>query len=819
MLTRLLTGSLVLGLLAAACSSSDDARATTTPPPTTTDSTVTLYPTTKVIDAASITDAAADLSTLHFAALSDAVAKVALNDVVLAGIGPKTPNGVMRRVTAIDASNGVTFTTTRAGLADAIQTGHIVVGNTPLQKASAGVKSEPGAHIQSLHVLDDPAPTTSVSGDVGKVDDTLKPQFTIGVDEFEIVKGIKANASMGFGLGVALDLTINLHEVQGTFVLKGVEQANVELTGKLASSFDKSVKVGEVDFPPIPIEIDGVPIVITTELDVNVGVKGYTKANMHWSASEKATMAVGVSIGTDGVSMPFEGGAEATSDPLVVTGEADLKAYAGLTLKVSFNAGILDAALSVGAQGYVGAKADYPGPPCLTLSEGIDGNVGVDVSLLGGLVPLAKTSTSGRLYDNPFYTGDCSTNPLAVTPWAAVIGSTDYDINPHVAVLPDQSVVLLSDATANSGYVTRLATDGSVAWENHIGGIVTVANASPDVSGDGSSWIFGESATTPIFVHLDPQGAVTSSSLLVGSGAPVPDGTLWTSAKDGGVLMGGQTLDAANNYVMWAGKLDPSGKLAWLKSYGPLGQPRAIAEANDGGILLAGQADLGGAKLQVTRLSPSGEPIFARTYGEGRLYGITPVAGGGMAAAGATATGNGAVVLRLADDGSVTWSFDYEDTATTPTEYQARAIVERSDGLLVAGHYGFSDAQDFWAMQLTATGDLGWSRSFGGTKAEEVEEARHTSDNGAVLVGTTQSFGGTNQTLVMRLPPSGAIDFAAGSAITSHNASGAKNTVPGFADAITQTAVPSSMNATTQPTTTEDWPLTPTTAKRTDLAP
>jgi len=757
-----------------------------------------LYPTTKILDAMSLglmSDIAPDMSKMTFRGSTPALASVVVGDIVLGGIGPKTPSGVLRKVTEVSkVGDSIQFVTTSAGLADAIERGRIRLPGTRLRRD--------GATINSLHPL-------------GTGADAFDQDFTLGINDIQLGPGVTAGASIGFGVGVDVDLTIDSHKVAGKVVLSGNQSATVDVHASLASKFGpERVPIAVVNFPPIPITVAGVPIVMTTALSVSLGVEGKGSASFDWSATEKAYVNVGAELGTDGFTPTVDGDATASMDPIKITGDLSARAHAELKLAVAVNALMADAALHVGAQGYVKLDADVSESECFTATRGVDAIYGVNASLLG--VSIAKAEDRKNLFDKVWDSGACSTDPLAVEPWATVIGASDSDKNPRVAVLSDQSVVIGANKAGTTGYTTRLTPFGAPVWENAIDGTVHVASVGAAPENDGSAWLFGTAQTAPIMMHLGADGSRTTAMLATSSGKPAPGGALYVASKSGGVLMGGEALDESDTFVQWAARIDADGKVAWSKSYGKLGLVRGIAEANDGGILLVGDTTVGPtAAMQLTRISPSGDVVFAKTYGAGRLHGVTAVSSGGIAATGATAQGNGAVVLRIADDGELVWGFSYEDSSPENAEYQGRAIIERSDGLLVAGRRGFGATSDFWALHVSADGGLGWSRAYGGSAYDEVKSVARTSDNGAVLVGETSSFGGTTQTMAIRIPPSGSFVFSSGSGGATKNVEGNKQPLPGAQT--TQTAAPRAMNLSTTSASENDWPMKAVSAKLTKL--
>jgi hypothetical protein len=789
----------VAAMSVVACDSSDDGSQAAG---------VVLYPTTKVLDEgtlARIIEASPDLGRLVFSGSTGLLDGVAVGDVLLGGVSAKTPNGLLRRVTA-KANEGGAFvlTTTRAALTDAIERGTITMPRTTLTRASATGEAAPGARIQALHPLD-----TGAS--------TLGQEFTVGIDAISLVPGLTAGASLGFGIGADLSMTIDTKRIEGKLVLSASESATIDVRALVSAEVDKRYKIATFLFPPIPITIGGIPIVISTKLTVDVGVRGKVSGSVGWSAKEDAKMDVGLVLSSkDGLDTIFEGTATGRLDPIMATASASLDAFAGLTLEASVNAPIADASFRVGADGYVRVGTSTEASPCSYLgSAGVEGRVGIDASLLG--FTIADEEKTKDLYSLKIGEGVCSTDPTGSTGWAAVIAASDLERDPSIDLLPDGSVFVASNSSGVVGYAARLASKASPVWEKKLDGSVVLSRllARPD----GGSWIVGKNGSVPAFALADNGGErVAMKELVVAAGGPSLGGVIAEKTKDGGFLVGGSALEGST-FVHWAAKVDAAGEIAWARTYdGLAGEPFAIAEGNDGGALLVGVESSGStAQTLVLRTNPDGSVRFARTYGDGRLYGVTAFSAGGFAAVGQTATGHGAIVLRLTDEGAPTFGFSYGDEAPSGPEFRGNAVAERPDGILVVGMRGFASASDGWALAVGPAGELGFSRSYGGSLADNFRGVRVAKDGTAFVVGETQSFGATSKLLTARVSPSGALAFTAASGAVLSNVSGVKATLPGSEASKSATAKPLAL--TIRAATPPDWDFKSIAAPKRPLAP
>lgn len=794
--------ALFMAALVPACGADGDASGPTGPAEV-----MELYPTTKVLDADAlgrIAEVSPDLATVTFATTSPAVDGVVVGDIALGGIADKTPNGMLRRVTAVTRNGAaVTWTTEPAPLQAAIKNGRIRMPAVHLSPTAPRAELQPGVTMQS--VAGGLAPR-NVPQD-GVANGGAKEDFTLGVAPFEVAKGVTLGGSIGFGLDADLDLIINPTEVSGALTLKGSETATLDVLAKYAKSWNERKDLAAYYFPPIPITILGVPMVITLKLAVSVGAEGKTNVKLAWSGRESARLTLGGKVGTGGLQPIYDGTADASADPPAVTGASDVKAKLGVRLEAAINAGLADVAMWVGADGYVGLGANTEASPCWSLHAGLDARVGAKATLLA-VIPITEGEVTPNLVDKVVTSGSCGPDDAPVAPWGAVLAPSKLDTFPSVAILPDQTIVVGTLAAGNRSYAARLTREGQSIWERHYGDLVGVHEvlAGPN----GTIVVGGTIDTGASFARLDPDGVPDLARQITFADFSTVGDPRFAVTSDGGIFVAG-TSGVTKTF---AAKFDGNGALLWSNVYDGIRTPSGIAATSDGGAVLffeAVRAGLGYAAA--TRIAPDGSVVFARTYGRGSATSGTVLSNGDIALTGRGDGTGEALVVRLDANGAPIWGFSYGSVA--PLELVGRGVAERSDGLIVAGRRGFAGTADGWAMLVGPDGTLGWSRAYGGTDADEFRTVRTGGDGGSVFVGTTQSFGDTH-VLLTRVPPLGAITFTA-PGVTQINVDGIKGSwMPTPLDlAPTVTAAPVTI---VEPPLAR-WTGEPTVAPRTPLTP
>ncbi|MCZ7402647.1 MAG: hypothetical protein O8C61_10540, partial [Candidatus Methanoperedens sp.] len=81
----------------------------------------------------------------------------------------------------------------------------------------------------------------------------------------------------------------------------------------------------------------------------------------------------------------------------------------------------------------------------------------------------------------------------------------------------------------------------------------------------------------------------------------------------------------------------------------------------------------------------------------------------------------------------------------------------RDGGFIIAGDTNSFGAggYDIWLIKTDFKGNEQWSKTFGGTGTDIVWDARQTSDDGYIVAGQTNSYGGKDQVWVFKTDDSG----------------------------------------------------------------
>lgn len=245
--------------------------------------------------------------------------------------------------------------------------------------------------------------------------------------------------------------------------------------------------------------------------------------------------------------------------------------------------------------------------------------------------------------------------------------------------------------------------------------------------------------------------------------------------SDGGFILLGSvnSSNTSTGFDVRLVKTDNLGNILWSKTFAGLYSGtetfKSVIQTPDGGYMLAGYSDsasgtvfdvnYGGALMGydgwVIKLDASGNMFWKRNYGTVNseyFNNITPLPNGDFIVSGYSYApgGNGMSdfwIVRINQNGIVRWEKKYggsthDESVKTIVTYDGDLICvgkissPSNTGNVTVNHGG----EDVWMIKLSsATGDMLWQKSFGGSGYEAVTEVKETVDHALVLVGNTSS--------------------------------------------------------------------------------
>jgi hypothetical protein len=242
--------------------------------------------------------------------------------------------------------------------------------------------------------------------------------------------------------------------------------------------------------------------------------------------------------------------------------------------------------------------------------------------------------------------------------------------------------------------------------------------------------------------------------------------------SDGGYAIAGYTESfGAGEKDVYVVKLDANGNLQWTKTIGgpESEEGNSLIQTSDGGYAITGYTRSFGAgewDVYVVKLDANGNLQWTKTIGgKGWDVGnsLIQTSDGGYAITGLTqsfgAGGADVYVVKLDASGNLQWT----KTFGGKNDDGGISLVQTSDGdYAIAGStrsFGAGEA-DVYVVKLDANGNLQWTKTIGGKKHDVGSSLIQTSDGGYAITGATKSFGaGEADVYVVKLDAKGNLQW------------------------------------------------------------
>jgi len=234
------------------------------------------------------------------------------------------------------------------------------------------------------------------------------------------------------------------------------------------------------------------------------------------------------------------------------------------------------------------------------------------------------------------------------------------------------------------------------------------------------------------------------------------------TANDGYLVVGSSKSIVSNTIVGWVLKLDEMGDAVWNKTFleGGGTEVRYAVNLTDGYLLIGNQFfPSGQVSGYVARLDNQGDLQWMKNLAEGstcKLFSGIATRDGFVFFGLSSRSVNGASsvwAVKLDESGDVVWSRTYGGSV----DCAARSGVLTKDGdYLVAG---YSDSigngnYDFYLLKLNINGDIIWNNTYGGEGSQKAYSITKAND-GYVVVGDIQLPNSATDALVLKVDQAG----------------------------------------------------------------
>jgi hypothetical protein len=200
-------------------------------------------------------------------------------------------------------------------------------------------------------------------------------------------------------------------------------------------------------------------------------------------------------------------------------------------------------------------------------------------------------------------------------------------------------------------------------------------------------------------------------------------------------------------------RINSSGDIVWKRTFGSSNAPgylgNSVRETNDGGFVVTGYSDTFSTndRLYLIKVNQAGDTVWTRIIGgTGNTVGtkVIQTPDSGYVVCGFTsafgAGGHDFLLMKLDFDGNMIWVKAYGG----PGDDYAWGLQPATDGgFVISGHtrsFGQGD-YDVLLIKTDDAGNLLWSKTYGGVKRDLSFSVRETADRGFIIAGASDSFG------------------------------------------------------------------------------
>lgn len=304
-------------------------------------------------------------------------------------------------------------------------------------------------------------------------------------------------------------------------------------------------------------------------------------------------------------------------------------------------------------------------------------------------------------------------------------------------------------------YLIRTDANGDTLWTATVGNTSTDFGYSAAQTSDGGFIVTGEKGGSGGDVYLiktDSAGNLLWTTSISLTFLHNQFGRSVRETRDSGFIICGDFEDyLTNGYEMYLIRTNRNGDTLWSNVFGGANEEHGldVVQCTDGSFISCGYTGSYGAGFNdafLIKADSMGQLIWAKTYGGPGFetaFSVKQTADGGYIVGGSMSFAVGvfdAYLIKTDSIGDTLWTKTYGGTGSNGI----RTVQEIPTGGFIG--IGSTDAfgagvTDAFIIRTDANGNLMWSKTYGGTAADNGQSIQQSNDGGFIAVGFTESFG------------------------------------------------------------------------------
>ncbi len=340
-----------------------------------------------------------------------------------------------------------------------------------------------------------------------------------------------------------------------------------------------------------------------------------------------------------------------------------------------------------------------------------------------------------------------TTNPQEQVTFVKTFGGQFIDEGKSVIQSSDGGYVLAgyieNSTTDKNVYVIKVDSKGNPLWERSIGGTDNEEAHEIRQTPDGGYIVVGENSTDVLLIKIDSQGNLQWQKSIGGSG--IDAGKSISLTNDGGYIICGYTYSyGAGNGDVYLVKTDGFGNVQWQRTFG--GSDRdigySVIQMRNGWYAIAGLTYSFGNRVQIYLVitDNQGNLLWQHNYGGSThdgAYSIQQTPDGDLVITGFMGTETyveNVALIKTDSTGSLILQRVYGGSSDD-VGYSIK-VLDDGSFIIVGKTRSFgAGGSDVYLLKTNSSGDIQWTKTFGGTSDDAGYSVFCADDGGYILTG------------------------------------------------------------------------------------